>query len=44
MVLLENGALFLFDLESDVNCQKPDGYFKRSKLRVLCDDSSGSEN
>ncbi|XP_022742214.1 uncharacterized protein LOC111293644 isoform X2 [Durio zibethinus] len=44
LVLLENGALFLFDIESDVNCQKSNGYFKGSKLKVLLDDSSGSEN
>ncbi|XVE76531.1 hypothetical protein DITRI_Ditri12bG0181200 [Diplodiscus trichospermus] len=44
VVLLENGALFLFDLESDVNCQKSNGYFKGSRLRVLWDDSSGSKN
>ncbi|EOY07249.1 TATA box-binding protein-associated factor RNA polymerase I subunit C, putative [Theobroma cacao] len=44
MVLLENGALFFFDLESDVNCQIPNAYFKGNKLRVLWNDSSGSEN
>ena len=44
MVLLENGALFLFDLESDVNCQKLNGYIKGSKFRVLWDDLRGSDN
>lgn len=44
MILLENGALFLFDLESNVNSRNPNGYFKGSKLRVLWDDSSGSKN
>ncbi|XVE97061.1 hypothetical protein REPUB_Repub02eG0278100 [Reevesia pubescens] len=43
VVLLENGALFLFDLESEVNSQKPNGYIKGSKLRALWDDSSGLE-
>ncbi|KAK8588675.1 hypothetical protein V6N12_023099 [Hibiscus sabdariffa] len=42
MVLLENGALFLFDLTSYVNSQKPNGYLKGSKFRVFPDDSSGS--
>ncbi|MBA0561956.1 hypothetical protein Golob_018746 [Gossypium lobatum] len=44
VVLLESGALFLFDLASYVNCQKPNGYVKGSKFRVLWDDSSVSEN
>ncbi|MBA0647824.1 hypothetical protein Goklo_015639, partial [Gossypium klotzschianum] len=41
VVLLENSALFFFDLVSYVNCQKLNGYVKRSKLKVLWDDSSG---
>ncbi|TYI58038.1 hypothetical protein E1A91_D11G324500v1 [Gossypium mustelinum] len=44
VVLLENGALFLFDLASYVNCQKLNGYVKGSKLRVLWDDSSCAKN
>nr|KJB45584.1 hypothetical protein B456_007G313800 [Gossypium raimondii] len=44
VVLLENGALFLFDLASYVNCQKLNGYIKGSKLRVLWDDSSCAKN
>ncbi|XVF55110.1 hypothetical protein PTKIN_Ptkin06aG0009900 [Pterospermum kingtungense] len=44
MVLLENGLMFLFDLGSDVNRQNSNGSIKGSKFRVLCDDSSGSEN
>ncbi|MBA0612638.1 hypothetical protein Godav_013219, partial [Gossypium davidsonii] len=39
VVLLENSALFFFDLVSYVNCQKLNGYVKRSKLKVLWDDS-----
>ncbi|GMJ09748.1 hypothetical protein like AT3G18310 [Hibiscus trionum] len=44
MVLLENGALFLFDLASYVNSQKPNGYLKGSRFRAFLDDSSGSGN
>ncbi|KAE8689765.1 Carbohydrate-binding-like fold, putative isoform 1 [Hibiscus syriacus] len=44
MVLLENGSLFLFDLASHVNSQKPNEYLKGSKFRVFWDDSSGSGN
>ncbi|KAG8481834.1 hypothetical protein CXB51_027140 [Gossypium anomalum] len=44
VVLLENGALFLFDLVSCVNCQKLNGYVKGSELRVLWDDLYGTKN
>ncbi|XP_039031402.1 uncharacterized protein LOC120166106 [Hibiscus syriacus] len=44
MVLLENGSLFLFDLASHVDSQKPNEYLKGSKFRVFWDDSSGSRN
>lgn len=44
MVLLENGSLFLFDLDSDVNRQNPNGHIKGAKCKVLSDDISGSEN
>ncbi|MBA0569862.1 hypothetical protein Golob_003563 [Gossypium lobatum] len=44
VVLLENGALFLFDLVSYVNFQKLNGYVKGSELRFLWDDLNGAKN
>ncbi|KAK5792546.1 hypothetical protein PVK06_033661 [Gossypium arboreum] len=44
VVLLENRALFLFDLVSCVNYQKLNGYVKGSELRVLWDDLNGAKN
>lgn len=44
VVLSENGALFLLDLVSYVNCQKLNGYVKWSELRVLWYYSSGAKN
>ncbi|MBA0869646.1 hypothetical protein Goshw_000944 [Gossypium schwendimanii] len=41
MVLLENGALFLFNLVSYVNFQKLNDYVKGSELRFLWDDLNG---
>ncbi|MBA0730910.1 hypothetical protein Golax_020412 [Gossypium laxum] len=35
VVLLENGALFLFDLTSCVNCQKLNDYDKGTKIEML---------
>lgn len=43
VVLLENGALFLFDLESRLKSHYSDSYFKGTRLKVLWDnDGSGS--
>ncbi|GLT36076.1 hypothetical protein SLA2020_104810 [Shorea laevis] len=44
VVLLEDGSLFLFDLETYFRSQKPNACFKGSRLRVLWDDSVSLEN